>query len=187
MEFLSVGRVKLKVILDEGECREYGIERLENGDRSPQIRESVRRILAAARESVTFFTMGERLFVQVYPLPNNGAELFVTKLSAIPESERRVVSESGIMTYLGRAVYYKFPDMKTLFRLSTILGKRECDLYLGNDGAYYLATEESLSGDLSDCDVLSEFGERIHKLPLGINTEWGTTLLLQKPLESIFT
>ncbi len=185
MEFLSVGGIKLKVVLSREECVQYGINEIEGGEPSDAARESVRKILAAAREKTSFSTFGERLLIQIYPLGERGAELFITKLSAIPERERHTVTESGILTYMGRCAYYKFPDYNTLCTVARILGGRTVDLYLGGDGEYYLALEESLIGEISDCDVLCEFGEKLHKLPLGISTEWGRRLLASRPLSSL--
>ena len=185
MEFLTVGNVKLKIILDPAESREYGIDGAGDGELSPEVRLSVRRLLSTAADTVAFFTAGERLLIQIYPIPKGGAELFVTKLSAIPERERRAITESGILTYLSRGAYYKFSDLKTLSRVGRILKERECDLYLGHDGDYYLAIDEGLVGELSDCDVLSEYGERIHRLPLGISGEWGCVLLSSRPLSDL--
>ena len=56
------------------------------------------------------------------------------------------------------------------------------DLYHANDGDYYLTLDECVLGDISDCEPLSEFGERIHKLPLGIDTEWGRQIIAGMPL-----
>lgn len=184
MEFLTVGNVKLKVILSPDECREYGIDNCDT-ELSPALRSSVRRLLSIAAGSVSFFTAGERLLIQMYPLADGGMELFVTKLSAIPERERRAVAESGILTFLSRGAYYKFRDPDLLSRVALILGERECDLYLGADGEYYLATDEETVGELSDCDRLSEFGERIHRLPLGISGEWGSAILLSRPMSDL--
>ena len=182
MEFLSVGGIKLKVTLSPEECEAFGIEHKEEGEGSQISRESVKKILAEARERVRFLTAGERLLIQIYPLGKEGTELFVTKLSAIPERERRAVAESGILTYMGRFAYYKIPDTKSLFAVAKILGARAVTLYLGGDGEYYISLEEALLGEISDCDVLCEFGEKLHRLPLGISTEWGSRLSSDAPL-----
>ncbi len=187
MEFLSVGGIKLKVTLTKEECEIYGIEQIESREPSEAVRESVRKILGIAREKTAFNPSGERLLIQIYPLSDRGAELFITKLSAIPERERRTVAESGILTYMGRSAYYKFSDFNTLLAVAEILGTRLVDLYLGGDGEYYLSLEETVLGEISDCDRLLEFGEKIHKLPLGISTEWGRRLLASQPLSSLMS
>lgn len=182
MEFLSVGGIKLKVILNPEECERYGIERLDGENLGETERASIKSILAAAGDEVDFFASGERLLIQLYPLGDRGAELFVTKLSAIPERERRTVTESGILTYQGRRAVFRISDKSALPGISRLLGDRAVDLYYANDGDYYLALDECVIGDISDCEPLSEFGERIHKLPLGIDTEWGKCLLSSLPL-----
>lgn len=182
MEFLSVGGIKLKVTLTKNECEAYSINQIEGQDTSEQARDAIRKILAIAREKATFNASGERLLIQIYPLGERGAELFITKLSAIPERERRTVAESGILTYMGRTAFYKFPDSRSIVAVSKILADRPVSLYLGGDGEYYLSVDEALIGELSDCDPLLEFGEKIHRLPLGIFTEWGRLLLEGKPL-----
>ena len=186
MEFLSVGGIKLKVILNAAECEQYGIDRLDGENPGEAERASIKSILAAASEEVSFFASGERLLIQLYPLGERGAELFITKLSAIPERERRTVTESGIMTYQGRHAVFRIADKSALVGVSRLLGDRAVDLYLATDGAYYLTLDECVIGDVSDCDRLTEFGERIHKLPLGIDTEWGRCLLSSLPLVTVF-
>ena len=182
MEFLSVGGIKLKVILNAEECERYGIDRLDGENLGETERASIKSILAAAGDEVDFFASGERLLIQLYPLGDRGAELFVTKLSAIPERERRTVTESGILTYQGRRAVFRIADKSALLGISRLLGDRAVDLYHANDGDYYLALDECVLGDISDCEPLSEFGERIHKLPLGIDTEWGRQIIAGMPL-----
>ena len=184
MEFLSVGGIKLKVILNAAECEQYGIDRLDGENLGEAERASIKSILTAASEEISFFASGERLLIQLYPLGDRGAELFVTKLSAIPERERRTVTESGILTYQGRRAVFRIADKSALVGISRLLGDRAVDLYLAADGAYYLTLDECVFADVSDCEPLSEFGERIHKLPLGIDTEWGRQIIHGTPLNS---
>ena len=185
MEFLSVGGIKLKVVLDPLECEEYGISRLDGGVLGEGERESVRRILERARAEASFFTAGERLLIQLYPLGERGAELFVTKLSAIPERERRTVTESGILTYLDRRTHFRFSDRQSLLGAVGLLRDRPIDLYLAVDGSYYLTLDESFFGEASDCEALTEFADRVHRLPLGISNEWGSQLLNRRPLATL--
>lgn len=186
MEFLSVGGIKLKVILNAEECERYGIDRLDGEKLGETERAAIKSILAAAGEEVSFFASGERLLIQLYPLGERGAELFITKLSAIPERERRTVVESGIMTYQGRRAVFRITEKTALVGISRLLGDRTVDLYLAADGAYYLTLDECVIGDISDCEPLTEFAERIHKLPLGIDTEWGKCLLSSLPLATAY-
>ena len=185
MEFLSVGQIKLKVTLTPEECREYGIRELDGGEENSRVRASLRRILDEAGRRVGFFADGERLLVQVYPLMSDGAELFITKLSAVPESERRVVSESGILTYMNKTAYFRLPDAAALLAVVRALPELIADVYRAHSGEYYLSLSESLLGGISDCDILLEFGERIPRLPLGLSGEWGSIVLRDSPLSAL--
>lgn len=187
MEFLTVGGIKLKVVLDSRECEKYNIKSIEAGEPSPTVRASLHEILLAADDECGFNVEGERLLIQIYPLQNGGAELFVTKLSAIPERERRSVTESGIMTYTERSAYFRFPSELELLGAARARKNRVSRVYKAIDGEYYLAISENIIAGISDCEILSEFGERIHKLPLGLNGEYGSLILSDKPLSELLS
>jgi len=185
MTFLNVGNKKLKVILTAEEGDRYSVRSIEAGEPTPSLRAALREILTLAEEDCGFDPSGDRLLVQLFPLDSGGAELFVTKLSSVPERERRTLSESGIMTYADKSAFFRFPDAKSLAGAARARAHRVARVYRSNSGEYYLAIAESVLSGISDCEILSEFGDRIHKLPLGLNGEYGSLILADKPLSSL--
>lgn len=185
MRFSSVGGKKLKVTLDKSEAEKYSALTAEGACVGREARVALAEILTAAASEVGFNSSGERLLVQVYPLESGECELFVTRLSAIPEGERRAVTDGGVMTYSERRVYFLICVPSDLRAAARAHGERICDLYESDGGEYYLAVAERSLGGVSDADPFLEFGDRVHRLPLGLDGEYGRRILAGAPLGDI--
>ncbi len=180
MEFVPVGPMKLKVILNNDDCLKYRINPDLPEPDGVSIRNALRELFALAAEKTSFRVGSEKVLVQLYPIPSGGCELFVTKLSAIGEREREAIKNSAsLTTYQGRDAVFRFEDFVSLVRSAhSLRGTASVsDLYCGWDGAYYLSTAENLIGGISDVEALSEFGSRLSALPPGIDGEWGKCIV----------
>lgn len=180
MEFLCVGQTKLKVVLSKAECDAYNIKSIDSETKDKAPRQSLRRILDLAQEASSFRVTNERLLVQVYPLSDGGCELFITKLSAISERERRAVKASDeLLTVGSRVSVYRFSSLTELTLASRAVQDKTipCDVYRADNGEYYISVTETAMSGISDCEVLSEFGERIRSLPISVRGERGQLIV----------
>lgn len=177
MKFLSVGTSKIKVMLSPEECAERGIV-AESAEASDcKVRAALPQILELAGRECGFSAENERLLIQLYPA-GGGCELFITKLSAMGERERRAVSQAQeLTTYQGRAAFFAFASATELLAAARSLAADiPCSIYRTDDGEYFISLREQTVDGMSDVDVLSEYGRRVASLPLGLGTEWGSLL-----------
>ena len=164
MEFLAIGEMKIKIVLTKEERERCGLSTREDGCVSSSKR-AVWEILDSARECVGFDPGGDKILVQVYPLPDGGCEMFVTKLGLLGDSSARLVSRSDRVTLLARRmVHYLFCDRDTLLAavraIAWISPDSDSSLYTYS-GTYVLTLLEHTSSDVREYGVLREFGEEI--------------------------
>lgn len=185
MRFSSVGGKKLKVTLTPREAEKYAALTSDGAENGRGARAALAEILAAAGEQVGFSSAGERLLVQVFTEEGGGCELFITRLSAIPEADRRAVTEGGVTTYSERRVYFRFSCLAHLLAAARAHGDMLCEVYSTDGGEYYLSLSERSLDGVGDADTLLEFGDRVHRLPLGIDGEYGRLVLSGAPLSGV--
>lgn len=166
MEFLIISDSKLKIMLTEKEVEDYGIDAECADYRNPEIRRVFWKILDRAKEECGFRVKGEKMIIQYYP-SRSGAEIFVTKLGKLSLGTERTLSSAESITMLSsRNMIYRFENAETLGRISREIlrrsGEAQGDLYLSEDGYYYLFFEERCElSNLSPFSLISEFGEEV--------------------------
>ena len=180
MDFLRVGQSKLKVILSAEEAGRYDIKSTDAENAGAQVRRSLRRILAEARERVGFDVGAEKVLIQLYPLSEGGYELFATKLGALADKDRRMLAASeGITTYSGGRGIYRFGEFSELLAAMRAIRTKEaeCDVYIGEDGEYYISiTEHSFNG-FSEFEILTEYARRLVQTPHHLLSEHARLLI----------
>lgn len=166
MEFLVISENKLKIMLDAREVIYYGIESENSDYRDPVVRKAFWRILDKAGEECGFKVNGEKLLLQYYP-SGKGAELFVTRLTKLASGiERSLTGAESVTMLSSKNSIYRFESMEEFLRLAKEMRRNgaacRSDLYLSEDGCYYLFFEErSELCSLSPFCIVSEFGEEI--------------------------
>lgn len=186
MEYLQINQNKLKITLTKAECESYGIKE-EGGDfNSVSVRDTLREILAIAGAEEEFRREGEKLLVQLFPLSDGGAELFVTRLSSVGERERRAVTSSpNLTTYKASRQKFIFENKENLERaVRALRGAPNADLYRTYDGDYLLDILDEQLGELSSSDILLEFSTRLppNYLP---SAEWDTLIYKDSAVQSL--
>lgn len=186
MEYLQINQNKLKITLTKAECESYGIKE-EGGDfNSVSVRDTLREILASAAAEEEFRREGEKLLVQLFPLTDGGAELFVTRLSSVGERERRAVTSSpNLTTYKASRQKFIFENKENLERaVRALRGAPNADLYRTYDGDYLLDILDEQLGELSSSDILLEFSTRLppNYLP---SAEWDTLIYKDSAVQSL--
>ncbi len=180
MEFLRVGESKLKVILNADEAKRYDIKSADGEYAGAAVRRSLRRILDEARARVGFDIGAEKVLIQIYPLSEGGYELFATKLGILAEKDRKTVSKSeGLTTYSGGRGVYRFSSLSDLCAAMRIIGARDtdCDVYLGEDGEYYISIAEHSLNGFSEFEILTEYSTRLSGMPRHILAEHARLLV----------
>ena len=167
MEFLKIGESKLKIVMNEEELRNHGIDALVKGERSRGARRNFWSVLSTATAEVGFDPAHDKVLVQFYP---NGTvcEIFVTKLGLLPPASAKLVSVSDKVTLLSRnECAYGFDSHELLsaaLRGALSLEGAEdvwCEILRLGD-CYYLIVEEYGKGDESqELLLLTEFGTRL--------------------------
>lgn len=166
MEFLVISENKMKIMLTAEEMRNYGIECEGSDYKDPIIRKAFWKILDRAYEECGFEVRGEKILLQYYP-SRTGAEIFVTKLNKIPLGIEKSISATDSVAMLSsKNMIYRIEKREDLISLHKIMIKNnsdeECEIYLSEDGCYYLFFEERCeSATLSPYAIASEFGDEI--------------------------
>lgn len=190
MEFLNIGDIKLKVTLTQSECERYGIDTAKSDFTRSEIKGVMRDIILLAEEKCAFSVSSEKILVQLYPLPSGECEIFVTKLTGLPNKERMALrGADGLSTLESRRGIYRFDSRDELIAAARAIStsEAECELYIDEVGQYYISIEEGIVDGISDYEVLVEFGERLKNLPLHVLSEYGKLLIWENTLERIIT
>ena len=190
MEFLNIGDTKLKVTLTQSECARYGIDTAKTDFTRAEIKGVMRDIILMAEEKCGFSVVSEKILVQLYPLPSGECEIFVTKLTGLPNKERMALKGAdGLSTLESRQGIYRFDSREELIAAARAIAasEAECELYIDEVGQYYISIEEGIVDGISDYEVLVEFGERLKNLPLHVLSEYGKLLIWENTLERIIS
>lgn len=189
MEFLKISDTKLKVTLTEEECLSYNIDTGKGDFSGNDIKRAVREIIALAERECDFRTEGERVLVQIYPLPNLSCELLVTRLVNISRRDRaELAGAEGLALIEKKRGVYRFPDFESLTRAVRAVYRPDMDsnLYRDDLGRYYIHTVEEITDGISELEVFVEFGERLFSLPIAVLSEYGTLLAKGNAIDKIY-
>ena len=185
MDFIRINDAKLKVLLTQGELEQYGI-RITDGDcEGGRIKEALKSIFDEAGAKAGFTVGKDRALVQIYPT-EGGAEMFVTKLSALGERERRAINDSPLPVSREAGRVFGFDSLELLADAARAMGQTDCrsTLYYSNEGRYYISITERGIGKLLRCEILGEYGKEA-ELPLDVPGEGGKLVLKENALQAL--
>lgn len=162
MDFLKISSTKLKIMLDDGEMKKYGLDKAELDYSDPELRAHFWQILDEASTKCGFKTRGEKILIQFYPA-KSGGEIFITKLGPLSKSAERSLSSSERVAMLSSEIkLYRFDDIQSISSAIHIAKESISDdakVYFADNGSFYLMTEER--GGSGAHNALSEFSEEI--------------------------
>ena len=190
MEFINISDIKLKVILTQDECEAHGIDTARSDFSGVDVRRAIREILAASETECGFKTEGERILVQLYPLPDGRCELLVTKMIGVSARDRAALSASeGVSVMEQKKGTFRFDSAGDLVRAARAVYSHsiDADLYRDDLGRYYISARENISDGFSELDVLTEFGDRLTSMPMAVLSEYGTLLSRGNALEYVLS
>lgn len=167
MEFLKIGKNKLKITLTTDELKRYKLDKIGADDDLAPHRRALFRVIDLAGQKVGFSPGAEKLLLQFYPTCRGG-EIFVTKLSILTEAQKNIISRSDNLTTATRTRRaYFFNTLADAIALSKSISSK-CDppsdsaLYITEFGTAVLEVVE-YPGDESTTEFpeLSEFSDRL--------------------------
>jgi negative regulator of genetic competence, sporulation and motility len=182
VEFLKIGKNKLKITLTCEELIKYKLDKIGADDDLAPHRRSLFRVIDIA-EKRTGFTIGaEKVLLQFYPI-KRGGELFVTKLSILTDAQRNIISRANNLTTLMRSRRaYFFDNLNDAISLARSIVSRceataDSALYITDHGSVVLEIEEyTADGKNADYPEITEFSDplatdfftylREHSIPL---------------------
>lgn len=186
---MRVGAAKLKISLTKDESESYNITADEKEFDKNEIRSTVSKILKDAKSKCGFDIGDSKVLIQIYPSVDDGVDIFVTKLTGLRESERRVVFGADNVTSLERVrSVFRFDDLENLILAARAVKNKSVpsSAYLGDDGCYYICIKEDSINGATELLALYEFGEKLSDLPYDIERERGK-LLCSKDAIALFS
>ena len=190
MKFLNISDIKLKATLSSADCREYGIDNTKGDYSTREVRQAVRRILELAESECGFSTYGDKILVQLYPLPNGDCELLITRLTALSRKERvQLEASDGLSLMEKKRGVYRFhssEELKSAIRAVYRDGVI-ADLYRDDLGRYYISIEEEITDGISEFEIFVEYGERLNTLPIAVISEYGSLLVKSTAFDYILS
>ena len=190
MKFLNISDIKLKVTLSVDDCRDYGIDTAKGDYSTREVRQAVRAILEKAECECGFTAAGDKILVQLYPLPDGECELLITRLTAVSRKDRAQLSSSEGLSLMeqkrGTYRFYSTDELKSavraVYREGTV-----ADIYRDDLGRYYISIEEELTDGISEFEIFVEYGERLTALPIAVLSEYGSLLSKGNAFEYILS
>lgn len=161
MELKLINSNKLKVMLTGRELSDYSLSCDTIDYDNTETRRAFWSIFDEAKHKTGFDAAKEKVYIQVYPLRDGGCEIYVTKTDAI-------FAGSDVKFDVGRDSsermrVYCFANLDTLSSACRAVYETGFDVQNAavfcDDYCYYLKLElKTVSGELTQCPVLSEFG-----------------------------
>lgn len=112
MEMIMINPWRLKVVMSSDDMEKYA---LSGGRESPRARKSaLRLILSEAKEQTGFDSIGRRILVRMFPAPDGGCEMFVSRLSDMGELETRDMAHPGCACARDGMCVYLFTSFSNL-------------------------------------------------------------------------
>lgn len=181
MELLPIGETKIKIMLTKEDMDTYALDGTNVDYDNTNTRRAFWAILDEARQRTGFDAATDRVLIQLYPSRDGGAEMFVTKLGHLPPLTEKTLARGGKAAMLScRRAVYRFDALNDLIRAARAAreeGFPASDrIFLGEDGAYYLVTEERGDTGESRFSRTAEFGDPLPPIVADYLNEHGKLL-----------
>lgn len=169
MDFLKIGKSKLKVSLAPEDIKKYKLAEVDADTDLSLHKRTFFRIIDIAERQVGFVPKNDKLLLQYYPVSGGGGELFVTRLSIMTEAKRNIISKAENLSTVmrGRRAYF-FDTVGDAVALSkSIAGHSELPekstLYITESGSAVIEIEEVAEGEVAEeYPQMCEFSSRLN-------------------------
>jgi len=139
MEHILISPGKIKLIMTRSDVEHYELDTAVIGETENVCRESLKSLFCDLGEIIGFDTRDEKLFIQLYPSKDGGAELYITKLG-----EKNEKPSLGEITLTRVVSFLKLSSMLEACKRLSDNGRFEMSSAWHGDGAYYLMWEEKM-------------------------------------------
>ena len=169
MQVLKINANKVKIILTKKEVADAGIDTSALDFCNAEARGKVLAVLDEVKRRFGFDHTGAQLLVQLFPLSEGGAELFVTRLGELTESKARSIARDadvGLICAVQRI--WRFDSLCDSERCAAALrhcgGISDAALMRDDGGGYYLIFYQHTAANAKPLPlILYELGTPIHK------------------------
>ena len=141
MEHIIISPGKLKLMLTKSDLDKYALDAASMDSEDTLTRQAFRTLLADVKRVSGFDTSNDKVFIQLYPSRDGGAEMYITRLTTPEQSTQTdaAVKITGV---------YKFASLSLMLEAcskirSTAMPNSSSAWHEGSE--YYLITEECLS------------------------------------------
>ncbi len=139
MEHILISPGKLKLMLTKSDLDKYNLDTAALEGEHTHTRRAFRALLSDVKRVAGFDAASDKVFIQLYPSRDGGAEIYITRLVSPPESVReshKTVTE-----------VYRFSSLSALLaacsHADTASLPSDSSAWLGDEGAYYLIAADS--------------------------------------------
>lgn len=141
MEHIIISPGKLKLMLTKSDLDRYALDASSMDSEDTLTRQAFRTLLADVKRVSGFDTSNDKVFIQLYPSRDGGAEMYITRLTTPQQSTHTdaAVKITGV---------YRFASLSIMLEACSkireeIMPDTSSVWYAGRE--YYLITEECLS------------------------------------------
>ena len=166
MEHILISPGKLKLMLTKSDLDKYHLDTAELEGEHTHTRRAFRALLSDVKRVAGFDAAIDKVFIQLYPSRDGGAEIYITRLMPAPENTR---ASRQIVTEV-----YRFPSLSALLaacsHADAAYSPRHSSAWHADDGAYYLIITEIPDSQREQlCRSMRTFG---HNLPYSVSSAY---------------
>lgn len=150
MEHILISPGKLKLMLTKSDLDRYDLDCEAMDSEDTLTRQAFRELLADVKRVSGFDAADDKVFIQLYPSRDGGAEIYITKLSPRQEEKSRkddTIKLTGV---------YRFDSMEALLTVCSYINTQSimpgkhphlpsASSAWQSDGKYYLICEDSVT------------------------------------------
>ncbi|MBR6769179.1 MAG: adaptor protein MecA [Clostridia bacterium] len=168
MELLPINEQKIKIMLSREDLAAWQISCESMDYDTTETRRALWCILDEAKKKTGFDAAKEKVFVQLYPSANGGCEMYVTKLAQKNDSAPVTLSKNLPLWEKTLYAFSRLEDMLSACARLAECGFASDSVAYAEMHTYYLSVgnilpqkKRGMCGDISPCDLVSEYGKQI--------------------------
>jgi negative regulator of genetic competence, sporulation and motility len=184
MELIVISDTKLKVMLTPTDMQTYGLDFSGDEYDNAKTRRAIWHLFDEVKRRCGFDVAGDRVMVQLWPAGDGGCEIYVNKLGTPPPRRERPNAPPRFAKRL-----YTFEALRELLAVCRALEHsryaRMSEVWLSDDGAWYLVLEASEGGEsVDELSFIEEYGLRLRSAgAMQLLTEHGSPIALGNAVE----
>ncbi len=138
MEHILISPGKLKLMLTKSDLDKYNLDTAALEGEHTYTRRAFRALLSDVKRVAGFDAASDKVFIQLYPSRDGGAEIYITRLLARDDAREKNARQKAV---------YRFPSLSALLaacsHAAAAAQALESSAWCGDDGACYLIITNS--------------------------------------------